>query len=276
MTPLLSIRIRYRSCFWIDLVTELGNILTTGQKLVILGSQFFLEECLEFGLNLCDPGIVAEVSLLKRIRMVVVQQPGTFEIADVRVSDRSQAPVFFTASTPLPFTEGGRAGDDCRTVGGIFTATQITTEIQPFDAGRDFELAKTQQCRHQVFRINGSIEGATFCVLGSIEPEQHRHPQRFIPRFLFADLSVGMQHVAVIGGEDDDRVVIDTGFFQCRQQIANAVIQRTAVGIVSCQLFFRGGLLVFGYIGTQLDFLGLIHALIFRRCRVIRIVRRSV
>ena len=106
MTPLLSIRIRYSSSLRIDLVSEFCNILTAGQKRIILGSQFFVEQGIEFGLDLCDTWIVAEVLLLKRIRLVVVQQPGTFEIADVSVSGSSQAPVFFAASTSLPFTEG--------------------------------------------------------------------------------------------------------------------------------------------------------------------------
>jgi len=53
---------------------------------------------------------------------------------------------------------------------------------------------------------------------------QHRHAQRFIPGLLFSVEAVGMEHVAVIGAEDE-MVFLHPGALQASSQLSHTLIQ---------------------------------------------------
>ena len=79
----------------------------------------------------------------------------------------------------------------------------------------------------------------------------------------------------MIRGEHEDRVALDLQLPECLPELADALVQRRAVGVVAGQLS-PGHLGPFGWnIGPQADLIGPVHRAEPLRGRLIRVVRRA-
>lgn len=92
--------------------------------------------------------------------------------------------------------------------------------------------------------MSGELKGVRDLARLATQPgrpaQQEGHHDGLVPGPLFVVLSLRAEHVAVIGGEDEDGVVLDPGLLHRCQQLAQACVQRRAVGIVET-LAFGGG-----------------------------------
>ena len=206
-----------------------------------------------------------EVVHLPGIVLVIEQHPRAFEAAHVGVATGADGAVF----------PGKLAGDPRRhphvECGAIRLASGADQrgQVLALDAAGNLHAGQTEQGGQDVRRGEWGGDRAP---AGCRHTQQERHLRRLAPGDLLGArrYAVRSEHLAVVGGEDEDGVVGQAGLGQRGQQVADAAVERGAMGVVALRLLPRLGLQGVGNIGRQLDLLRRIERLELGRRGLVR------
>lgn len=78
----------------------------------------------------------------------------------------------------------------------------------------NLDAAESEQGRHDVLRVHQRLQAFAFVTQSSGKMPEHRDADRFLIGLLFLVGAMGADQVAVVGGEDDDGVVLQAGLLK--------------------------------------------------------------
>jgi len=146
-------------------VAPFFDVCRRGKEIVVGIAEFACEQVVKLTGESGGVGVVDQIGHLQRIGLVVEQEPGAVEIADVSIARGPEAAVFFAAVAPFPFAEGSRAGNKGGRVGrvrcigrGLFTGEEQPGVVSPFNRVGDFLVTEREQRGHEVFGTEDGIE----------------------------------------------------------------------------------------------------------------------
>src|SRR5207247_1502924 len=132
-----------------------------------------------------------EVLELIRVLLVVEEKPRTFQVADVRVAAGHEAPVFAAAMLgTVPLAEGVDAGDERRAPGGIGAPSEMRSEVEALDAGRNGHAREAEKRREDVLRIERGVEPLPRASEPARPVKEHGDPDRLVVRLLLVPRAV--------------------------------------------------------------------------------------
>ena len=189
------------------------------------GLEFALKETIEIGLGFRVAGGADQILLLEGIVLIVEEEPGTTEVPDVRVAQRAKAAEFPAALFAHPFTKRRDTRDESSIIGRVFSTANVTAEIEAFDGAGDRHAAETEKGWHDVFGIDQSGQFSRTRAKSSRPAEEQRDADGFIIWLLLVPPALRAEHIAVVGGKENDGVAVESGFMKRAQQVPNTLIQ---------------------------------------------------
>ena len=177
---------------------------------------------------------VHQVVRLVGIGLVIVEQPGA-------VQSRAHTCSAWCARRGIPCRQSGapiprmatRSKITVASVSGVLSAAHVAAVIEALDRFGYRHAAQPEQRGHEVFRVDRGIELARLHAQTLRPAQEQRHPDRLVVRPLLLVSALRAQHVPVIGGEDQQRVLRQPGFLQRAAQFAKAIIQSRAVRVIA-------------------------------------------
>ena len=97
------------------------------------------QQGVEFLLHVGGVGLVDQVVLLMWVGLVVVEQPGAGQVADVGVALGAHAAVFAATVAARPFAEWGGAGDQRVVLRRILAGANVVAVVEAFDSVGAFD-----------------------------------------------------------------------------------------------------------------------------------------
>jgi len=231
----------------------LFDVFRAGEELVIGLFEFAVEQLVEVFLKVGIFGAVDEVPELVRVFEVVVEQPWAGEVADIGVTAGPDATVLAAASGAFPLAERGGTGDEGGVVRFGAGAGEDGQETCAFNGGGDLDTTKVQEGGQDIRCVDGGVDGSGLVAKTGGITQQERDADGLVPGLLLFLVAVGVKHIAVVGGENKDGVVLEAELVKGLEESADAVVECGDVRVVAGQGVPCVGV-VFGWnIGAKVD-----------------------
>src|SRR4051812_39488543 len=147
-----------------------------------------------------------QILKLIRILLVVVEQPRPTQITNVSMTRRPDSSILATPSSAHKFTKGTNAAQNRCSPRRVRTTAEHACEVETFHRFWNGYSTEAEKCRHHILRVDCGGDSLRLDAEEFRQPKQHWHSGRFLPRPLFALLSLGPKHISVIGSEHHNSI----------------------------------------------------------------------